>query len=174
MRPAASARSEPPPGTSHLLDVRVLCLGNDLLADDALGFRVARALRRELGDCRSSSVDIVETPEFGFALLDHLQDVRRVVVIDTVVTGRAEPGTLYRIAEDEDWEAAPGASPHYVGLFEALSAGRALGLPVAEEVVILAVEASDVVTVGGSISSAVEAAVPLVVSEVRTLLDLQG
>jgi hydrogenase maturation protease len=172
MRPAASARPEPLPGTSHLLDVRVLCLGNDLLADDALGFRVARALRRELGDCRSSSVDIVETPEFGFALLDHLQDVRRVVVIDTVVTGRAESGTLYRIAEDEDWEAAPGASPHYVGLFEALSAGRALGLPV--EVVILAVEASDVVTVGGSMSSAVEAAVPLVVSEVRTLLDLQG
>jgi hydrogenase maturation protease len=174
MRTAAPTRPEPLHGTSHLLDVRVLCLGNDLLADDALGFRVASALRGELGDREPSSVDIVETPEFGFALLDHLQDVRRVVVIDTVVTGRAESGTLYRIAEDEDWGTAPGASPHYVGLFEALSAGRALGLPVAEEVVILAVEASDVVTVGGSMSSAVEAAVPLVVSEVRTLLDLQG
>jgi hydrogenase maturation protease len=139
MRSAAPTCPAPPPGTSHLLDVRVLCLGNDLLADDALGFRVARALRGELGDRRSSSVDIVETPEFGFALLDHLQAVRRVIVIDTVVTGRAEPGTLYRIAEDEDWETAPGASPHYVGLFEALAAGRVLGLRVAEEVVILGI-----------------------------------
>ena len=173
MRTVAPTRPEPLHGTSHLLDVRVLCLGNDLLADDALGFRVASALRGELGDREPSSVDIVETPEFGFALLDHLQAVRRVIVIDTVVTGRAEPGTLYHITEDEDWETAPGASPHYIGLFEALAAGRALGLPVAEEILILAVEAADVVTVGGSMSSEVEAAVPRIVVEIRTLLGLQ-
>lgn len=152
--------------------VRVLCLGNDLLADDALGFRVARALRRELGTGGRSNVDILETPESGFALLDHLQGVRRLVVIDTVVTGRATPGTIYMIEEDEDedWKAAPGTSAHYVGLFEALRAGRAMSLPVAEEVVILAVEAADVVSVGGSMTEAVEAALPAVVSQVQALL----
>ena len=152
--------------------VRVLCLGNDLLADDALGFRVAHALRRELGTGGRSNVDILETPESGFALLDHLQGVRRLVVIDTVVTGRATPGTIYMIEEDEDedWKAAPGTSAHYVGLFEALRAGRAMSLPVAEEVVILAVEAADVVSVGGSMTEAVEAALPAVVSQVQALL----
>jgi hydrogenase maturation protease len=148
----------------------VLCLGNDLLADDALGFRVARALRRELDIRGRASVDIVETPESGFALLDHLQGVRRLVVIDTVVTGRAAPGTVYVIEEDEDWKTAPGTSAHYVGLFEALRAGRAMSLPVAEEVVILAVEAADVVSVGGSMTKAVEAALPLVVSQVQALV----
>lgn len=173
MRHTAPTQQEPTPDPSHTYEIRVLCLGNDLLADDALGFRVARALRRELGDRELPGIDIVETPEFGFALLDYLQDVRTVVVIDTVVTGTVEPGTLYRISQDEDWQTAPGASPHYVGLFEALAAGRALGLPVAVEVVILAVEASDVVTVGGSMSPAVEASVPRLVSELRTLLGLQ-
>ena len=37
---------------------------------------------------------------------------------------------MYIIEEDEDWKAAPGASAHYVGLFEALQAGRAMRLPV--------------------------------------------
>ncbi len=170
MRPAEPVRPEPLPDTSHPLDVRVLCLGNDLLADDALGFRVARALRRELGARGRSSIDIVETPESGFALLDHLQGVRRLVVVDTVVTGRAAPGTIYIIEENEDWKGAPGTSAHYVGLFEALQAGRAMSLPVADEVVVLAVEAADVVSVGGSMTEAVEAVLPLVVSEVQALL----
>ncbi len=173
MQPAEPARAGPSPDRSHPLDVRVLCLGNDLLADDALGFRVARALRREPGIRGRGSVDIVETPESGFALLDHIQGVRRLVVVDTVVTGRAAPGTIYVIEdheEPEDWEAAPGTSAHYVGLFEALRAGRAMSLPVAEEVVILAVEAADVVSVGGCMTEAVEASLPAVVSQVRALL----
>ncbi len=170
MRPAEPARPGPPPDTPHPLDVRVLCLGNDLLADDALGFRVARALRRDLGTRGRASVDIVETPESGFALLDHLQGVRRLVVVDTVVTGQAAPGTVYFIEEDEDWKTTPGTSAHYVGLFDALQAGRAMNLPVAKEVVILAVEAADVVSVGGSMTEAVEAALPVVVSQLQALL----
>jgi hydrogenase maturation protease len=133
----------------------VLCLGNDLLADDALGFRVARALRRDLGTRGRASVDIVETPESGFA---------------SVVTGQAAPGTVYLIEEDEDWKTTPGTSAHYVGLFDALQAGRAMNLPVAKEVVILAVEAADVVSVGGSMTEAVEAVLPVVVSQVQALL----
>ena len=60
MRPAEPVRSEPLPDTSHPLDVRVLCLGNDLLADDALGFRVARA----------RSVRLDETPTQEHVRLD--------------------------------------------------------------------------------------------------------
>jgi hypothetical protein len=45
-----------------------------------------------------------------------------------------------------------------------------MSLPVADEVVILAVEAADVVSVGGSMTEAVEAVLPVVVSEVKALL----
>ena len=49
-----------------------------------------------------------------------------------------------------------------------------MSLPVAEEVVILAVEAADVVSVGGSMTEAVEAVLPAVVSQVQALLGEQG
>ncbi len=152
------------------LDARILCLGNDLLADDALGFRVADELRSELGDPPPTHLEVVVSPESGFALLDHLMGARRVIVVDTALTGRAEPGTVYRIENGEDWYDASGVSPHYVGLFEALAVGRALRLPVAESIVILAVEAADVVTVGGPICAAVEAAVLRVLAELGVLL----
>jgi Ni,Fe-hydrogenase maturation factor len=45
-----------------------------------------------------------------------------------------------------------------------------MNLPVAKEVVILAVEAADVVSVGGSMTEAVEAALPVVVSQLQALL----
>jgi len=137
--------------------VRVLCLGNDLLADDALGFRVARALRRELGTGGRSNVDILETPESGFALLDHLQGVRRLVVIDTVVTGATDPGTVLELKEG-DLDGPRGGSPHYIGLLETLDLARALGLDVPDDVVIVAVEAGDYTTVGGEMTPPVGAA----------------
>ena len=153
--------------------LRVLCLGNDLLADDGIGPRVARALSNRV----PPGVEVVESPETGFALLDHLLGVPRLVVIDAVVTGRAKPGTIYRLADGDAscpaWSPdVSGASPHYVGLFDALAAGRALNLPMADEVIILAVEAADVVTIGAGLSPEIEAMVPWLVEEVARLARL--
>ena len=46
----------------------VLGLGNDILADDAVGLLAARALRPSLDD----SVDVLETSVHGVALIDLL------------------------------------------------------------------------------------------------------
>ena len=61
--------------------VRVLCLGNDLLADDSLGGVVAERLRKHL----PPPVGIVFTPNTGFSLLDDMMDAQRLVVVDTVL-----------------------------------------------------------------------------------------
>lgn len=134
---------------------RVLCLGNELLADDALGSVVAEHLRR----LTLPGVDVVDTSVTGFHLLDHILNVRRLLVIDTILTGTADPGTVFLLRE-EDVRAVPGGSPHYIGLFEALAVGRKLGLAVPEEVAIIAVEAADCCTVGGRMHPSVLAAVP--------------
>ena len=65
---------------------------------------------------------------------------------------------------EEDIVWAPGGSPHQVGLFEILSRGRSLGLDVPDDVVIVAVEADDMITIGGGMTEAVSAAVPAVVT----------
>jgi hydrogenase maturation protease len=145
---------------------RLLCLGNDILADDAMGILVAEKLRARL----PKTVDVVSSMESGLRLLDHLVGVPRVVVIDTVQTGNAPPGTVYTLREG-DIEYTPGSSAHYIGLFETLALGRGLDLPVARELVIIAVEASDCRTIGGGLTPEVEKAIPEVVRLAEELVN---
>lgn len=170
---------------------RVLCLGNDLIADDALGIVAARELCRRLAAAGSpvpagpsfdsaatvrafdhpqaGTVEVVESALTGMYLLEAVVGASRLIVVDTVVTGSAEPGTVAVLGE-EDFTTAPGGSPHYVGLFEALELARGLGLDVPADVIIVAVEAGDHLTVGGEMTAPVGAAVPVVVEQVMALL----
>lgn len=142
---------------------RILCLGNPLLADDAFGFMAAEELRRAW-----PQADIVETSAVGFDLLDLTLGASRLLVVDTFQTGAAPPGTV-RIFRENDLQPEPGASPHYVGLFEALRLGKELALPVPQEVAIIAVEPADCRTVGGAMHPAVRAALPGVLELVRAM-----
>ena len=136
------------------MSIRILGLGNDLLADDRLGLVAASAIGRTFGD----KVEAVCSSTSGFDLLDSVVGASRLLVLDTLPTGAAAPGTIFEVSED-DVPALEGGSPHYVGLFEALRLGRRLGLAVPSEVVILAVEPADVLTVGGPMSAAVSGAI---------------
>jgi hydrogenase maturation protease len=173
--------------------VRVLCLGNDLIADDALGIAAARSLCLRLAGAgrprsagpafdpaatmrtfdhpRAGVVEVVETALTGMYLLEAVTGASRLIVVDSVVTGSAEPGTVEVLGEEDFADAPAGGSPHYIGLFEALDLARGLGLDVPDEVVIVAVEAGDFFTVGGGMTAAVGAAVPVVVDRVLALLE---
>jgi hydrogenase maturation protease len=144
---------------------RLLCLGNDILADDAFGIRVAEKLRERLPE----AIDVVSSMESGLRLMDHLLGVPRVVVIDTVQTGSVPPGTIFTLSEG-DFEVTPGSSAHYIGLFETLALGRKLELPVAHDLSIIAVEAADCRTLGGPMDPAVERAIPEVIGRVEELV----
>lgn len=143
--------------------VRALCLGNEILADDAFGKVVGQRLSRDI-----PGLEVVESSASGFDLIDYLQNVCCLLVVDTVQTGRAGPGTIH-ILQDGDVESSAGCSPHYVGLFETLRLARELRLPVAKQVVILAVEAADCTTLGGPMHPAVNEAVPIVVERIYQL-----
>ena len=145
---------------------RLLCLGNDVLADDAMGLRVAETLRGRL----PASVDVVSSMESGLRLLDHLVGVPRVIVIDAVETGAAPPGTIF-VLREEDISYSPGPSGHYMGLFETLALGKKLDMPVAHDVLIIAVEAGDCRTLGGKMTPAVERAIPEVA---RRIVEMVG
>ncbi|MFB3854132.1 MAG: hydrogenase maturation protease [Vicinamibacterales bacterium] len=136
------------------MSVRVLGLGNDLLADDRFGLAAAEELGRRFG----AKVEVRFSAASGLDLLEDAEGASRLLVVDTLVTGRSEPGTLFEL-EEGDVEAAEGQSPHYAGLFEALALGRAVGLRMPDGVKILAVEAEDAFTVGGAMTSRVEASI---------------
>jgi hydrogenase maturation protease len=153
-------------GEVRQVPMRILCLGNELLADDSLGCVVAEHIRQ----FAPPEVEVVSTPESGFHLLDYVVNTSYLVVIDTLVTGTAAPGTVYGLQE-KDLRTIPGGSPHYVGLQETLDLARALHLPVAETVVVLAVEAADRATLGGTMHPAVRAAVPVLLGMIREQIE---
>ncbi len=140
----------------------VVCLGNDLIADDALGPEVAARLR-------AREVEVLESWEGGLGLLDEVVGYERLIVVDTILTGSAPPGTVHVIAESE-LPAVPGAAPHAVGLFDALRLGRSLGLDVPGRVTVVAVEAGDLTGIGSPMTAAVREALDPVVRLVTELL----
>ncbi len=140
--------------------MRFLCLGNRLLADDALGEAVWRGLQ--------PVQPAVYTEESGFNLLDYLTGPDELVIVDTIETGTAPPGTIHVFREREIGPATV-ASPHALGLFETLALARELGLETPRQTTVIAVEAADCSTVGGPMHPAVEAAVPRVVEQCMLL-----
>jgi hydrogenase maturation protease len=145
--------------------VRLLGLGNEILADDAFGILAAREVARRF----QGQIEVVQSSSAGYDLMDHLLGARRLLVVDTIVTGRARPGAISVFTADRI-QPAPGGSPHFLGLFEVLAVGRKLHLDVPEEIIVIAVEASDCITVGGPIHPDVQSAIPEVVELVGQFL----
>jgi hydrogenase maturation protease len=147
----------------------LLGLGNELLADDALGILVAREVRRRLGP----EADVVESSESGFRLLDAIEGATRLLVVDTVTAGGVEPGTIYTFLPDRVPRGAP-AVPHGLGLFETLALGRLLGLAVPETVAMVLVEATDCTTVGGAMDPRVRQSIPQIADWAAQFLSASG
>jgi hydrogenase maturation protease len=147
--------------------IRVLGLGSEILADDAFGILAAREIERAY----TGQVEVRCSSSAGFGLLDDLLGAARLLVVDTIITRSAKPGTVYVFTSDQV-DAAPGGSPHFLGLFEVLEVARRLHLPAPEETTIIAVEAVDCTTVGGPIHPELLSAIPEVVERAGQLLDM--
>ncbi len=141
----------------------LLGLGNEILRDDSIGLRLARAARERLADV--DSIKVIETAEMGLSLLDFVAGVDQLVVLDAIQTRQAPPGFLHEF-DGTQMTGLRGASPHFTGLGEVLALGRTLGLPMPCRVKILAVEVEDPFTVSTDLSPALSAAFPSLLDRV--------
>jgi len=148
-------------GPSRQCRRRVLCLGNEFLGDDALGYVVAEQLRCLL----SSGIGVVSTSEGGLHLLDHVLGVDLLVVVDTIETNQAPPGTIHEF-HDGELSRFPGSSLHTVGLFETLELAARLNCA-SPTVTVFAVEARNSLVFGNPISSELRASIPAIVKMVQ-------
>ena len=147
--------------------VLLLGLGNDMLADDAIGLHVARLLQPQLAG--HPSIDVRETTEMGLALLDFMTGYSVVVIVDSIQTGQASPGSIHEL-DAAALEHLTGRTPHFVGVTETLALGRHLGLAMPEQVSIFAIEAEDPFTLSTTMTPALQAALPGIVRRVAAAL----
>jgi hydrogenase maturation protease len=123
--------------------------------DDGIGILTARNLRPRI----SQDVDVVESSLSGLALLDLLVGYDRAIIIDALFSGHHPPGTIIQLTMD-DLSSVVAPTPHFAGLPELFALAQRLELDFPKELVIFAVEVEDPLTIGGSLSPAVEQALP--------------
>lgn len=145
----------------------VIGVGNPILTDDGVGWRVARELRPRLAD--RGNVDVIELCAGGIAIMEALVGYDRAVVVDSM-EGGGKPGSVYRVAPGGLEGTRNSACMHDTTFRAALEAGGLLGLALPGRIEIWGIEPEDVDTFGEDLSEAVAHAVPRVVDGVlRTL-----
>jgi hydrogenase maturation protease len=135
----------------------VLCLGNEIIRDDGFGPAVARELAKEIEV--QQSAEVIFAPVAGFSLLDLLTNRRRVLVVDTIRTGKAAPGTLHSFPAAAFTPSHHLTTSHQISLPTALELGKRLGYTMPERIDILAVEAQDLETLSEELTPPVRAAI---------------
>lgn len=147
----------------------VLGLGNTMLTDDGVGICVVRAAA---GRVQRGDLTFAEASMGGLRLLDVLIGYDRLILVDAIQTPGGTPGALSRLSPNDLRASLHSGCTHDVSLSGALTLGRCLGvaLPTDEAIVILAIEAQDVLTFGESCTPAVAAAIPRAVEAVLAAL----
>jgi hydrogenase maturation protease len=117
---------------------RIIGLGNPILGDDGVGWRVVEAMRARLDD---EAVDILCLSVGGVSLMEQLVGCDRALLVDAVVTG-GTPGEVLSAPLDalDDPSCGHTASTHDTTLTTALSLGRALQAPLPEDIWVVGVE----------------------------------
>jgi hydrogenase maturation protease len=91
------------------------------------------------------------------ALLEVFLDYTHAIIVDAIYTRKHPPGTLLEL-KPSDLDRVIAPSPHYAGLPELIAMAHQMEFPFPEEIVILAMEVEDPLTIGGEMTEPVRQA----------------
>lgn len=162
--------SMPEPGSAYGLrlaepgETLVVGLGNPILGDDGVGWRVID----ELDELDHGDASLQQACVGGVSLMELLVGYRRAIIVDAIIDDEDVPGSVWcrPLSAVETRVASHLDSTHDAPLPAAIEAGRAMGadLPSDIDVVGIVIERGDVF--GEELSDEVEAAVPVAAAEV--------
>ena len=147
----------------------ILGLGNSLLSDDGVGLTIAAELKNRLNE---SDITVMETSVAGLSLLDLLVGYDKAIIIDAIQTLDGKPGQIYRLDPEAFDTTRRTISPHDVNFTTALEFGKKVDLPLPQEIVIFAIEVSDVSTFSEEYTPQVKQAIPTCVEMVLQELNM--
>ena len=169
-----SLTDDPPAeaGVGRRPAILVIGLGNPILGDDGVGWRVAERVREWVAAAGRSDVDVDCLALGGLSLMERLIGYDRAIVIDATQAGQAAGAVArYELEDLPDYSSFNSAAPHDASLQTALRLGRALGARLPRSVTIIGVEAERLYDFTEALTPPVEAAVPgaaqLVIATVR-------
>jgi len=134
----------------------VIGLGSPIMCDDAVGLKVSEAIEA-LG---LPDVDTLQEAVGGLEILPMISGYRFAVIVDAILTGEYEPGTVL-IFDPESFDCTVASVPaHDINLATAIKMGRQMDDSVMPEIIkFIAIEVEDLQTMSEEMTPKVAAAV---------------
>ncbi len=150
----------------------IIGLGNPILGDDAVGWKVAQQVAQRIEGYQNIEVDFLSLG--GLSLMERMTGFKRVILIDAIYTRQQPVGTLtaFPLSVLPDPTTGHTTAAHDTSLRTALSVGRSMDIPLPDDdnVQVVAIEAKNVHDFSEKLSPLVAAAVPRAVETVMKLL----
>jgi hydrogenase maturation protease len=169
----------------------VVGLGNPILGDDGVGWRIAEEVDQRLGQSatlaprcgcsagvsnQQSAIEVDCVSLGGLSLMERMVGYDRAIVIDAIGTGQHAPGEVYHFDLDELYDPSTGhtTAAHDMSLMTALKMGRSLGADLPEQITVVAIESPYTYDFTEALTLPVQTAVPIAVQAVIDLLNDQS
>jgi hydrogenase maturation protease len=136
----------------------IVGLGNPILSDDAVGWRVAQEVHKRLEDQGRTDLEVDWVSLGGISLMERLVGFDRAMIIDAIQSRGGKPGAIYQLGLD-DLPTFNANAIHDASLKVALDMGRKLGASLPDTIVVFAIECIELWEFGEQLSPPVEAAV---------------
>lgn len=145
-------------------------LGNPILGDDGVGWKVAEEVKRQLPP--EMPVDIQCLSLGGLGLMEHLIGYQRAILVDAFGSDD-QPGTIMvlKLSDLPNYSAFHTTSTHDTSLQNAIELGRSMGAQLPDDVDIVGIVTNRIHDFGETLSPSVAEAVPFAA---RLILDLLG
>lgn len=154
--------------------ILVIGLGNPILGDDGVGWVVAQEVESRLREA-GKAVEVDYLSLGGLSLMERLIGFQKVILIDSLTTGKHPQGAVVTFTLEDLVELTSGhtTAPHDTSLKTALAAGRQLGasLPEDRDIHVVAVESQHVYDIQEGLTPVIAAAVPAAVMKTIGLLE---
>jgi hydrogenase maturation protease len=152
------------PAIDHA-EIIVVGLGNPILGDDGVGWRVAEQVLASLkakNPPLSQNVVVERLSVGGLSLMERMLDFKRAIVIDAVRIGEGTAGNLLCLPLDAlpDHSTGHTTSAHDTSLQNALKVAEEMGFNVPTEVWVVGIDAERTDEFSEKLSPPVEAAIP--------------
>ena len=156
----------------------VVGLGNPILGDDGIGWRVAEAISESILSVNDQArhVEVACYALGGLSLMEQLVGYDRVIIIDSIQTRDGRPGQVYRLALEDlpDFSTGHTTAAHDTSLQTAMRLGRTMGVKLPDDVAVIGIEAKLVYDFSEELSPNVAAAIPEAVRAVLEILQIEA
>jgi len=166
--PAAVKYWEPGTRPSSVL---VLGLGNPILGDDGIGWRVAEQVGSATAGC-AAPVDVDCAALGGLSLMERMLGYGRVILVDSMWTGMQPEGSVsvYSLEDLPNPGAGHTTSPHDVSLKTALRTVEMMGAGVPRRVDVVTIETQACYDFSEALTPVATSALPIATQKVLELL----